>query len=205
MNALAASIDWGKMSDGLIPAIVQDADTAQVLMLGYMNREALKATLETGLVTFYSRKRQRLWQKGETSKHTLRLTSISVDCDGDALLVQAVPNGPTCHLGRSSCFAADELAVETIGTLSRTIQQRAESSESESYTRRLLEGGIAACGAKVLEEAEEVVRAAQQEGRGRTIEEAADVLYHVLVLLRSQGIELAEVSAELRKRRRGTV
>lgn len=202
MSRDLTSIDWNKSPDGLIPAIVQDADTAQVLMVAYMNRDALKQTLETELVTFFSRSKQRLWQKGESSKHTLQLTSISVDCDGDALLVRAVPNGPTCHLGTSSCFAADELAVETIGALSRTIRQRAASSHKDSYTRRLLDGGIAACGAKVLEEAEEVVRAAEQEGRERTVEEAADVLYHLLVLLRSQGIELGDVAAELLRRQR---
>ena len=180
----ALPLNWQKTSDGLLPAVVQDANTARVLMLAYMNPESLQKTRETGLVTFFSRSKQRLWTKGETSGNTLRLVSIAADCDGDALLVRAVPAGPTCHTGSQSCFDAEELGPETLGELIETIRRRAESPADQSYTRRLLDGGVDAYGAKVLEESEEVVRAARQEGRQRTIEEASDVLYHLFVLLR---------------------
>ena len=198
----ALPLNWQKTSDGLLPAVVQDANTARVLMLAYMNPESLQKTRETGLVTFFSRSKQRLWTKGETSGNTLRLVSIAADCDGDALLVRAVPAGPTCHTGSQSCFGAEELGPETLGELIETIRRRAESPADQSYTRRLLDGGVDAYGAKVLEESEEVVRAARQEGRQRTIEEASDVLYHLFVLLRGQRIELADVAEELRRRRR---
>ena len=181
---------------------MQDAHTARVLMLGYMNEESLRRTRELGLVTFYSRSKQRLWTKGESSGNSLRFVSAAVDCDGDAILVRAVPAGPTCHTGEPTCFAAEELGPETLGVLVETIRRRAESGADTSYTRRLLDGGVAACGAKVTEEAEEVVRAARSEGKTRTIEEAADVLYHLFVLLRQQHLELADVAAELRRRRR---
>lgn len=196
------TLDWQKAAGGLLPAVVQHARTAEVLMLGYMNEEAWRRTCETRYVTFYSRSRQRLWKKGETSGHTLRLVSAAADCDGDAILVRAVPAGPTCHTGRRSCFAAEELGTETLGRLIETIGERAENAAGSSYTRRLLAGGIDAYGAKVLEEADEVVRAARHEGKERTIEEAADVLYHLFVLLRGEGIELDDVAAALRRRRR---
>lgn len=194
--------NWQKNADGLLPAIVQDAGTAQVLMLGYMNREALEVTISTKLVTFYSRSKKRLWQKGETSGNVLTLISIKMDCDGDALLVQAQPRGPTCHTGTRSCFGDDELAMETIGVLTRTISERAVGNDDNSYTKQLLDGGIDLCGAKVLEEAEEVVRATKSEGAERTIEESADLLYHLLVLLEGQNIKLEDVAMELRMRRK---
>lgn len=194
------ALDWGKGESGLLPAVVQHARTGRVLMLAWMNEDALRATMESGFVCFFSRSRQRLWRKGETSGHTLRLVELVGDCDGDAILVRALPNGPTCHTGRDSCFDAEEGELETLGLLAETIRERATADPAGSYTRRLLDGGVAASGAKVLEEAEEVVRAAREEGRRRTVEEAADLLYHLLVLLRCQGVELAEVSAELRRR-----
>jgi phosphoribosyl-ATP pyrophosphohydrolase/phosphoribosyl-AMP cyclohydrolase len=166
-----------------------------------MNDEALRRTRETGWVTFYSRSKQRLWKKGESSGNTLRLVSAAADCDGDAILVRAVPAGPTCHTGATSCFAAEELGPETLGELAETIRSRSESGSEASYTKRLLDGGVDAYGAKVLEEAEEVVRAARCEGKTRTAEEAADVLYHLFVLLRGQHIELGDVARELRRRR----
>ncbi len=193
--------DWQKNSDGLLPAIVQHVNTGQVLMLGYMNMEALRTTIETGFVTFYSRSKKRLWKKGETSGNILKFVSVSVDCDNDALLIQAIPQGATCHTGNRSCFASDESPLETIGLLIETIRSRSESDAASSYTKQLLEGGIEAYGAKVLEEAEEVVRAAREEGKQRTIEEASDLLYHLLVLLRGQNVELSDVAAELRRRR----
>lgn len=193
-------IDWSKQA-GLVPVVVQHAGTGQVLMLAYMNEAALRISYEIGLVTFYSRSKGRLWTKGEASGHTLRLVSVTADCDRDALLVRALPRGPTCHTGRPSCFDAEELAGETIGILEETIRQRSADAPDGSYTNRLLRGGVGAYGAKVLEEAAEVVQAAQGEGRRRTIEEAADLLYHLLVLLRGQRVELTEVAAELRRRR----
>jgi len=202
MNDTPSTFDWRKSADGLLPAVVQDANTAQVLMLGYMNEESLRETSETGYVTFFSRSKRRLWKKGETSGNTLRFVSASADCDRDAILIRAVPNGPTCHTGQTSCFDADELGPETLGRLTGTIRSRACSDAEASYTRRLLDGGVDAYGAKVLEEAEEVVRAARSEGKQRTIEEAADVLYHLFVLLRGEKVELAEVAEELRRRRK---
>lgn len=197
-----ATINWQKNSNGLIPVIVQDADTAQVLMLGYMNREALEQTVKTKLVTFYSRSRERLWIKGKTSGNSLNFVDVKVDCDGDALLVQTRPDGPTCHTGKRSCFGEDELALETMGLLVRTISERAMSGNSNSYTKKLLDGGIEACGAKVLEEAEELVRAAKKEGKKRTVEEVADLLYHLFVLLENEGIEIDALSKEFRNRRK---
>lgn len=193
--------DWQKNPDGLLPAIIQDARTGQVLMLGYMNEEALKQTQRTGFVTFFSRSKGRLWKKGETSGNTLQFLSATDDCDDDALLIRAIPTGPTCHTGERSCFGADESALETLGLLVETIRKRSESHDEASYTKQLLDGGIDAYGAKVLEEAEEVVRAARGEGKQRTIEEAADVLYHLLVLLRGEGIEIDDIAKELQRRR----
>ncbi|MCK9324800.1 MAG: bifunctional phosphoribosyl-AMP cyclohydrolase/phosphoribosyl-ATP diphosphatase HisIE [Bacteroidales bacterium] len=196
-------LNWQKSPDELLPVIVQDCDTAQILMLGYMNREALEETLKTKLVTFYSRSKERLWQKGETSGNVLQFVSCTSDCDKDAILIRARPKGPTCHTGTQSCFGDEELPVETVGQLIRTITDRASSGGSTSYTKKLLDGGIEACGAKVLEEAEEVVRAAKEEGEQRTVEEAADLLYHLLVLLQEKEIQLSAVAEELMQRRSG--
>lgn len=193
---------WQKDPAALLPAIIQDRETGRILMLGYMNKEAFLRTQETGKVTFFSRSKQRLWEKGESSGNTLRFVSAAGDCDDDALLIRAVPTGPTCHTGNRSCFSAEESALETLGALIRTIRNRNENGASSSYTKQLLSGGIATYGAKVLEEAEELVRAARQEGKQRTIEEAADLLYHTLVLLQGEGITPEDVSQELRKRRR---
>ena len=195
------SPDWQKNSDGLLPAIIQDANTGQVLMLGYMNEEALRVTTKTGFVTFYSRSKKRLWKKGETSGNILKFVSVADDCDNDALLIRAIPQGATCHTGNRSCFTSDESPVETIGLLIETIRSRSEADSANSYTKQLLEGGIEAYGAKVLEEAEEVVRAAREEGKQRTVEEATDLLYHLLVLLRGQNIELSDIAKELCRRR----
>jgi phosphoribosyl-ATP pyrophosphohydrolase/phosphoribosyl-AMP cyclohydrolase len=196
-----STINWQKSPDGLLPVIIQDDRTGRVLMLGFMNEDALKRTLQTSFVTFFSRSKRRLWEKGETSANRLKVASITSDCDLDALLIRAIPEGPTCHTGAISCFSADETALETLGTLIETIRSRSSPDAPErSYTRSLLIGGVEACGAKVLEETKELVRAAKSEGRTRTIEEAADLLYHMLVLLRGQGIELHEVADELQRR-----
>jgi len=202
MSDNLSTLDWRKTTGGLLPAIVQDARTARVLMLGYLNEEALQRTLSTGFVTFYSRSRQCLWRKGATSGNTLRFVSATPDCDSDAVLIRAVPDGPTCHTGAVSCFAAEEIGPETLGELAEIIRRRAEKGIETSYTRRLLNGGVNVYGAKVIEEAEEVVHAAAQEGKRRTIEEAADLLYHLFVLLRGQSIELSEVAQELCRRRK---
>lgn len=197
-----SALNWQKSPESLVPAIVQDCDTAKVLMLGYMNAEALEQTQRTKQVTFYSRSKKRLWTKGETSGNTLALIDIKIDCDADALLVQARPKGPTCHTGDQSCFGNEERALETIGVLMRTIAQRATSSDNVSYTKKLLDEGRAKYCAKILEEADEVVLAANVEGKERTIEESADLLYHFFVLLQGENISLEEVCKELRNRRK---
>ena len=155
-----SALNWGKARSGLLPAVVQDEDTGRVLMLAYMNQEALQRTLETRKVTFFSRSRGQLWEKGETSGNTLQLVSIVADCDGDAILIKALPHGPTCHKGTVSCFAGAESGLESLGELVRIIRSRARISVQGSYTRSLLEQGLQRQGAKLLEEAEEVFRAA---------------------------------------------
>ena len=172
-------------------AIVQDARTNRVLMLGWMNEEAERMTRESGEVWFWSRSRERLWRKGETSGNTLAVEELRDDCDADALLVRAVPAGPTCHTGAVSCFAP---------ALWRTITQRAADRPEGSYTARLLNAGVGACARKVGEEAVEVTVAALQESDDRLVEEAADLVYHLYVLLASRGIDLAQVEDVLASR-----
>jgi phosphoribosyl-ATP pyrophosphohydrolase/phosphoribosyl-AMP cyclohydrolase len=197
---------------GLIPAIVQHARTGQVLMLGYMNAEALQQTRERGLVTFWSRSRGMLWQKGETSGHVLHLVEIREDCDGDALLVLADPVGPTCHTGETSCFhstlsgaAATEQVPEVgfLAELSQLIAQRDRERPEGSYTTKLLVGGVDRIGKKIGEEAAEVIIAAKNRAPEELAWEAADLLYHTLVLLQSQGLPLGQVIRELRRRHAG--
>ena len=190
-------LDWDKQG-GLLPAIVQDADSRQVLMLGYMDRAALRATLDSGKVTFFSRSKQRLWMKGEQSGHVLALVRLETDCDRDSLLVQARPHGTTCHLQRASCFAdapADFLAV-----LERRIEARLAADPAESYTRRLLDKGLPKVAQKVGEEAVETVIAALAEDDTALRNESADLLYHLLVLLRAKDMPLAQVIDTLRSR-----
>ncbi len=180
--------------DGLIPGIVQDADTGQVLMVAYLNREAVAATLDTGNVHFWSRSRGELWRKGATSGNTLALAALRLDCDGDALLISARPAGPACHTGSRSCFGDEH--PEGFAALERlwaTIASRAASRPEGSYTAELLAGGVEAVGAKVVEEAAEVVAAARGEGPRRIAEEAADLVYHLLVLLAQQGVPPGEM------------
>lgn len=191
-------LDFAK-SDGLIPAIVQDADTRRVLMLGYMNREAAEQTLATGLVTFWSRSRDALWTKGETSGHTLRHRSLHTDCDADALLVLAEPTGPTCHTGAVSCFDADA-GLGFLSELERTIADRFDSGGKASYVRSLAESGLDRCAQKVGEEAVEVVIAAKNEDDDALAGEAADLVFHLLVLLRQRGLGLAEIVGVLEER-----
>jgi len=193
-------LDWDKQQ-GLLPAIVQDPDTLQVLMLGYMDREALRLTRETGRVTFFSRSRQRLWTKGESSGNVLELVSLEVDCDGDALLVQARPRGPTCHLGRPSCFPGAPVGV--LAGLDRLVEQRERERPPGSYTTSLFESGTRRIAQKVGEEGVETALAAVAQDEQALAGEGADLLYHLLVLLRARGLSLADVEAVLRERHRG--
>lgn len=195
------NLDWNKQN-GLIPAVVQDAETARVLMLGYMNREALAETQRSNQVTFYSRSRQRLWTKGETSGHYLELVAVEKDCDGDALLVTARPQGPTCHLERNSCFEGPGTPLSAFGELDQVIGERASADPESSYTARLLDAGPAGIARKLGEEAVETVLAAVNESDERLTEEAADLVYHLLVLLRARGLSLEYVSRGLAARRR---
>lgn len=191
-------------SKGLLPAIIQDADTHAVLMLGYMNEEAFQQTQATGLITFYSRSRQTLWVKGETSGNYLHLVSWRLDCDGDALLIQARPAGPTCHRGTYSCFSSDEeLTGSFLGHLWRIIGERAQREPSESYTARLLAEGLPRVAQKVGEEAVETVIAALSQSPERMTEEIADLLYHLWVLLYAKGIPPKTVEAILQQRHVG--
>ena len=190
---------------GLVPCIVQDWWTGEVLTLAYMNAEALRRTRESGEMHFYSRSRRELWHKGATSGNTQAMRSIRYDCDADALLALVEPAGPACHTGERSCFHQGEMTpgapFETLPILERTIAERATARPEGSYTAKLLDDpGLA--GAKVQEEAEEVVRAAREESDERVAEEAADVLYHVAVLLRGRGLTLADAERVLDGRRK---
>jgi phosphoribosyl-ATP pyrophosphohydrolase/phosphoribosyl-AMP cyclohydrolase len=189
---------------GLVPCIVQDWRTGEVLTLAYMNADALRLTRETGEVHFFSRSRQELWHKGATSGNTLAVKAIRYDCDGDALLALVEPAGPACHTGERTCFHRGDrdLAAphEALPTLERTIAQRARTRPDGSYTAALL-ADPARIGAKVQEEAEEVARAAREESDQRVSEEAADVIYHLAVLLRGRGLSLADAGRVLDDRR----
>lgn len=193
------AIDWDKVG-GLVPAVIQDARTGDVLMLGYMSPEALDATLADGLVTFFSRTKKRLWKKGETSGNHLSLTRIRLDCDNDTLLVEAIPEGPTCHLGSDTCFGDRAASPAWLALLEETIRQRAEEGSPESYTVEMLQGGSAATARKLGEEAIELVLAATTESLERVSEEAADVIYHLLLVLRSRDVGLDDVIAVLQSR-----
>ncbi|MFZ5606055.1 MAG: bifunctional phosphoribosyl-AMP cyclohydrolase/phosphoribosyl-ATP diphosphatase HisIE [Pseudomonadota bacterium] len=192
------ALAWDRQG-GLLPAIVQDADTLRVLMLGYMDRAALLATLASGRVTFYSRSRQRLWTKGESSGHVLALVSVDADCDADTLLVQARPHGPTCHLGRASCFP--EAPGDVLSALDALIARRAQERPQGSYTTRLFEAGIRRIAQKVGEEGVETALAAVAQDDDALLGEASDLLYHLLVLLRARGLGLDDVRRVLAARR----
>ena len=192
-----AALAWDKQ-DGLLPAIVQDADTLRVLMLGYMDRAALQATLASGQVTFYSRSKQRLWTKGESSGHVLALVSVDADCEADTLLVQARPHGPTCHLGRASCFP--EAPGDVLSALDALIARRAQERPEGSYTTRLFEAGIRRIAQKVGEEGVETALAAVVQDDAALLGEAADLLYHLLVLLRARGLGLDDARRVLAAR-----
>jgi phosphoribosyl-AMP cyclohydrolase / phosphoribosyl-ATP pyrophosphohydrolase len=191
-------------SGGLLPAVVQHAETGAVLMVGFMNAEAVHATLERRRVVFFSRSKQRLWEKGETSGHVLELADIRHDCDADTLLVAAWPQGPVCHTGTRTCFGDEPLAAAErlafLAELERIIAQRVAERPEDSYTARLFAQGARRLAQKVGEEALEVALAAISEHDDRVVEEAADLMFHLLVLLKSRDLPLARVIAELQVR-----
>jgi phosphoribosyl-AMP cyclohydrolase / phosphoribosyl-ATP pyrophosphohydrolase len=196
-------IDWSK-NDGLVPAIVQHAGSGQVLMLGYMDRAALAATLARGRVVFFSRSKQRLWEKGETSGNFLQLIDIRRDCDADTLLVIATPAGPVCHTGSASCFGDEPLTAAAplsfLLQLEQLIAERIATAPEGSYTARLYAQGVRRVAQKVGEEGLEVALAGAGESDQALLGECADLLYHLLVLLRSRSLPLAAVIEELRRR-----
>ncbi len=194
-------IDFDKCG-GLVPAIIQDAQTKVVLMLGYMNQEALKKTQETGLVTFFSRSRQCLWTKGETSGNYLHLVDIKVDCDNDTLLVQATPDGPTCHTGTDTCWGEENKPnpMLFLSELSNFIEKRHEEMPEGSYTTSLFKDGLNRMAQKVGEEALELVIEATNGTNDRLIYEGSDMLYHLIVLLTSKGLRIEDMAKELMER-----
>ncbi|MGK9477288.1 bifunctional phosphoribosyl-AMP cyclohydrolase/phosphoribosyl-ATP diphosphatase HisIE [Melioribacter sp. OK-6-Me] len=187
-------------SGGLVPAIVQDKFTGQILMLGFMNKEALKKTIDTGLVTFYSRSRKELWTKGVTSGNYLKLDSIVTDCDNDTLLIYAIPEGPTCHLNRYSCFGIDKDNVMFLSYLYKLINERKKNLPENSYTTRLFQSGLDRIIQKVGEESIETVIAAKNKNRKEFIDESSDLIYHLLVLMAELEIGLDEVVENLIQR-----
>lgn len=191
------ALAWDKQ-DGLLPAIVQDAATLRVLMLGYMDREALLATIDCGEVTFFSRSRQALWRKGEQSGNVLSLVSVETDCDQDTLLVMANPAGPTCHLGRASCFP--NAPHDVLAGLDTRIAQRERERPVGSYTTKLFEAGMRRIAQKVGEEGVETALAAVVQDDAALLGESADLLYHLLVLLRARGLSLSDAKAVLKAR-----
>ncbi len=204
MNAnpfLSGTLDWSK-SGGLLPLIVQHAHDGRVLMLGHVDREALEATLATREVHFHSRSKQRLWKKGEQSGNVLSLVSIATDCDRDALLVQAVPRGPTCHRGTPSCFDGDLPAHPWLNELEALIESRAGADAATSHVASLLAAPVARRAQKVGEEGVETALAAATGDLDGLRDEAADLLFHLLVLLRGSGLTLADVVGELARRHR---
>lgn len=196
---------------GLVTVVVQDRLDGAIRMVAHANADALRATLDTGFAHFYSRSRRMLWKKGETSGHTIAVSEIWTDCDGDALVYLAEPNGPSCHTERATCFfrrvdaagIADDPAhhaLPTLAGLTEELNARKRAVGSTSYTRKLLDGGSAAINAKILEEAAEVAQAIAAESEARVVSEAADVLYHLMVGLLLRGVSLRDVEAELARR-----
>jgi phosphoribosyl-ATP pyrophosphohydrolase/phosphoribosyl-AMP cyclohydrolase len=217
-NIRLSAVKFG--ADGLVPVVTQESRSGDVLMVAYANREALERTLSTGLAHYFSRSRGRLWQKGETSEHVQRITEVRLDCDGDAVLYRVEQTGPACHTGTRTCFStviggtgrvpaervvADGAAEEDPGghvlsRLARTVASRAATRPQGSYTAQLLAGGVAKISQKVGEEAVEIVVAANSEDDERLASEAADLLYHLLVLLQARGVPLDAVLRELQRR-----
>ena len=200
MSSLVSKIDFEK-GGGLVPAIVQDADTLQVLMLGYMNADAVAKTQQTQLVTFYSRSRDTLWTKGETSGNSLTLVSLDIDCDKDTILVKARPAGPTCHEGTVSCFGDEGASgVGFLAYLESLIEDRKSADVDSSYTAKLLQGPLRRAAQKVGEEGVETALAAVAETDDKLTSEAADLIYHLLVLLAAKDVKMGSVIEELQRR-----
>jgi phosphoribosyl-ATP pyrophosphohydrolase/phosphoribosyl-AMP cyclohydrolase len=203
MNFPIDSVDFEK-GGGLVPAIVQDAASGAVLMLGYMNREALEQTLARGRAVFFSRSKQRLWEKGETTGHTLDIESVALDCDHDTLLIVARPRGPACHLGTLTCFGDEPRSgaskIAFLARLEDVIARRATEKPEDSYTARLLEKGVTRIAQKVGEEGVELALAGAAQGEDKVVGEAADLLFHMFVLLRARGLSLSQVVRELESR-----
>ncbi|MGO1298679.1 MAG: bifunctional phosphoribosyl-AMP cyclohydrolase/phosphoribosyl-ATP diphosphatase HisIE [Vibrio sp.] len=200
--ALTQRIDWEKV-DGLIPVIVQDYTSSEVLMLGYMNSEALETTLATQKVTFYSRTKQRLWTKGETSGNVLQLKHLALDCDQDTLLATVEPIGPTCHLGTTSCFDGDEQEASQmvwLQHLETLLGERKHADPDTSYTASLYARGTKRISQKVGEEGVEVALAATSGDKAELVCESADLMYHLLVLLNDQGLSMSDVINKLKER-----
>ena len=192
--------DFGKMPDGLLPAIIQDVHTRQVLMLGYMNEEALQMTRSSGLVTFFSRSKQRLWMKGESSGNTLKVINIQLDCDQDTLLIQVTPHGPVCHKGTDTCWGSSNTPQYFLPMLEQIIRQRKLEAPEGSYTAGLFASGLAKMAQKVGEEAVETVIEALGTDQKLFLNESADLLYHWLVLLAAKELELKDVELVLEER-----
>lgn len=195
------NIDFEKMN-GLVPAIVQDNGTMKVLMLGFMNEEAYRKTMDTGKVTFYSRTRKCLWTKGETSGNYLNVVSVAVDCDNDTLLVKAVPEGPVCHTGADTCWGEDNVAnpLSFLSVLQDLVEKRHEEMPEGSYTTSLFKDGVNRIAQKVGEEALETVIEAVNGSDERLIYEASDMFYHLIVLLTEKGLRIEQIAEELQKR-----
>ncbi len=193
------NINFSKYSDGLVPAIIQDDITGKVLMLGFMNEEAVEKTQSIGRVTFYSRSKQRLWTKGEESGNFLKLEKIIVDCDNDTLLIKAIPAGPVCHTGADTCFN-ERNQKDLLQLLSEIIRSRFEDRSGKSYTSGLFDKGINKIAQKVGEEAVELVIEAKDDNKELFINEAADLLFHYMVLLQAKGFSLEDVKKVLSER-----
>ena len=194
------TIDYAKYSDGLVPAIIQDDKTGKVLMLGFMNEDAFNKTNESGKVTFYSRSKKRLWTKGEESGNFLDLKSITVDCDNDTLLIKAIPLGPVCHTGADTCFNEKNSSIDFIYQLEEVVAARQQNPLEGSYVSGLFKKGINAVSQKVGEEAVELVIEAKDNDDDKFLNEAADLLFHYLILLKAKGHRLSDVAEVLEKR-----
>lgn len=197
---MEATIDFKKFSDGLVPAVIQDVNTSKVLMLGYMNQEALDNTMSSGKVTFYSRSKQRLWTKGEESGNFLIVKSYSLDCDHDAILFKVAPVGPVCHTGADTCWGEINSSEDFLAYLESIIELRKNGGDEKSYIKSLFEKGINKIAQKVGEEAVELVIEAKDQDDEKFLDEAADLLFHYLLLLNSKGFSLDSVKSVLKKR-----
>lgn len=193
------TIDFNKNMDGLVPVIIQHANTLQVLMLGYMNEEAFEKTKRDGLVTFYSRSKQRLWTKGESSNNFLRVKDILIDCDNDTLLVKALPDGPTCHTGSISCFQ-ENTPKGFIYELEHIVEKKINEKEEGSYTYKIFAKGVNKIAQKVGEEAVELVIESKDQNDDLFINEAADLIYHLMILLQYKRLTFSDIERELMRR-----